>query len=113
MYRLAMTGERGDPLAAPSVQRTCLGTENRLTVDMYVQYMHLTCYLLTLGVHVPQGYTSWVCLCVSSLISPYSNESAKKIYELSQRCNRLIESVFFVKQPLCKTTKFASKLLAH
>ena len=38
--------------------------------------------------HVPQGYSSWVCMYVH--IFPYSNESAKKTYRSPQHCNRLI-----------------------
>ena len=52
------------------------------------------------GTHVPQGYSSWVCLCVSG------TESAKKTYGLPQRCNRLIYDTFF----FCKVTVFEWQL---
>ena len=38
-----------------------------------------------------------VCVCVSSLIFPNSNELAKKTYGLPQRGNHLISNVFFRK----------------
>ena len=50
-----------------------------------------------------------VCVCVFSLIFPYSNELDKKTYGSPQRCKRAVS----VKQPLCKATEFALKLLAH
>ena len=63
---------------------------------------------LTLGAHVPQGYSICVCVCVSGSIFPNSNKSAKKTYGLPQRCNRFIYSVvFFVKQPLREATNLS------
>ena len=52
--------------------------------------------LLTLGAHAPQGYSSWVCVCVSGLIFPNSSKSAKKNYGSPQHFSRLIYKVFFL-----------------
>ena len=40
---------------------------------------------------------TWVWVWVSSSIFPYSNESAKKTYTSPQRCNQLIQNIFFCK----------------
>ena len=45
---------------------------------------------------------------------PYSNELVKKTYRLPQCCESLNQNEhFFAEQPLCKSRKFASKLLVH
>ena len=60
-----------------------------------------------------EGYSNCVCVCVCPVVFPFSYELAKKTYGSPERCNRLIKACFLVKQPLCKATKFALKLLAH
>ena len=75
-----------------------------LTSDLITCSSPNTCTSLTPGTHVPQGYSSCVCVCVVRF--PNSNESATKNYGSPQRCSRLINNSFLVVQPVCKDTEF-------
>ena len=64
-----------------------------LTSDLITCSSPNTRTSLTPGTHVPQGYSSCVCVCVVRF--PNSNESATKNYGSPQRCSRLINNSFF------------------
>ena len=48
--------------------------------------------LLTLGAHVLQGYSSWVCVRFNF---PNSNESARKTYGSPHHCTRVVRKTAF------------------
>ena len=70
--------------------------------------------LLIVGAHAPQGYSSWECLRVQfTFLHTVTNWPRRPADHLSIANDWIKTLVLFVKQPLCKATELASKLLAH
>ena len=68
---------------------------------MYCTYVIIT-VLLTFDAHALQGYSSWLCLCVSGSIFPYSMDWPRRPTDRFNTVKDSIKTCFFVQQPLHK-----------
>ena len=70
---------------------------------VYIDYTWL--YIINLSVHVPQGYSSWVWLCVSSSI--FQTVTNRPRWPMGRLSTAIVSFItFFVKQPLCEAAEF-------